>query len=419
MIAERPVLAEQVGLSTTRLQRINAMVQTFIDRGIVSGAVTLVARQGCIAHRSATGQLDIAANQPMQPDTIFRLASMTKPVIAVAILMLLEEGKLLLSDPVSHFLPVFKGVQVAVPNARTPMWMPTQLTPGEYHLEPPQREITIRDLLTHTSGFGSATVGPGAAAQAALSQERRRGETLAEVIPEMATVPLSFQPGTAWEYSPAFGFDTLGRIVEVVSGQSIDHFLQRRLFDPLGMSETGFGVRSDKLARVATPYARTPDGMRPCTPIRGLALSTDPDNRYFSGGGGLAGTAADYARFAAMLAAGGQLDRERILSRRTVGLMASNHIGQLPLDRSASDMSGYRFGLGVRVLENAAEAATLASPGTFGWAGAFGTNSFIDPAAEMVGLLMIQRISDFQKPEADLRTLWPRFQTTAYQALDD
>jgi CubicO group peptidase (beta-lactamase class C family) len=235
----------------------------------------------------------------------------------------------------------------------------------------------------------------------------------------MASVPLSFQPGTAWEYSPAFGFDTLGRVVEVVSGQGIDQFFQHRIFEPLGMRETGFSVPADKLGRVAIPYARTADGLFPGTPIRGLALATDAHNRYFSGGGGLAGTVTDYARFALMLADGGQLDGERILSRRTVGLMASNHIGQLPLDRSSGDMSGLRFGLGVRVLQNSGEAQSLASPGTFGWAGAFGTNSFIDPTAQMVGLLMIQRISDFQKPEADLRSLWPRFEMTAYQALDD
>jgi CubicO group peptidase (beta-lactamase class C family) len=416
LTAERVATAEEAGLSTRRLDRITTVVESFIDRGIVAGAVTLVARNGSIAHLGAHGHMDIATDKRMATDAIFRLASMTKPIISAAILMLLEEGKILLTEPVSMYLPTFKNLHVAVPNPPAPTYVATQLAPGDYHLVPANREITLRDLLTHTSGLGSSTVGPAVAAMAALPP-RQPTQTLAEIVPRMAEVPLSFQPGTVWEYSPAFGFDTLGRIVEIVSGLRLDQFLRQRVFEPLGMSDTSFAQPAEKLSRVATVYERSATGLRPATPIAALGLSTDPNNRYFSGGGGLAGTAEDYHRFGLMLSNGGHLDGERILSRKTVELMASNHIGQLPFDRPVSDLRGYRFGLGVRVLDNPAEASTLASRGTFGWAGAFNTNSWIDPAEDMVGLMLTQRMPD--QTDTELRALWPRIQTTAYQAIDD
>ncbi len=421
MIAELYTLAEQVGLSSPRLRRIDALMQRFIDRGVISGAVTLIARHGQIAHLQAHGLMDVDAGRAMQADALFRLASMTKPVIAAAILSLFEEGKLLLTQPVSDYLPTFRAQQVAVPNTPPPGWAVTDLKAGGYHLEPALREITIKDLLTHTSGMGSATAGPGFEGTAAVIASMQTGQTLGDVIPSMGAVPLSFQPGTTWEYSPGFGFDTLGHIVELISGMGIDRFFEERIFGPLGMRDTAFKVRQSDLPRLAHVYTRTADGLRTATTgLRFLNLQTDANNRYFSGGGGLAGTTEDYARFGMMLAAGGQLGGERVLSRRTVSLMGSNHIGGISLERSASDMRGYRFGLGVRVLEDPAQANTQASPGTFGWAGAFGTNSWIDPVEQMVGLMMIQRLP-LPPAEADLelRTLWPRYQATAYQALDD
>lgn len=419
MIAEPFALAGQVGLSTSRLRRIDALMQAFIDRGVISGGVTLLARQGRIGYLSAHGQMDIESDKAMQPDTLFRLASMTKPVISVAIMMLLEEGKLLLTEPVSNYLPTFRNLRVQVPNPSVPNWAFSDLMPGDFQLVSAEREITIKDLLTHTSGLGSATVGPCQAETLAVAGSIRAGETLADVIPKMGAVPLSFQPGTTWQYSPGFGFDTLGRIVEIVSGIEIDRFLQERVFDPLEMSDTTFSVPADRAPRVAVPYERAPaGGLQPASPIRILGLSTDPDNRYYSGGGGLVATAEDYARFALMLCSGGQTARgERLLGRKTVELMASNHIGQLPLQLGMGDYRGYRFGLGVRVLDNSAEASTPASRGTFGWSGAFGTNSFIDPVEDLVGLLLIQRQPDPTDPV--LRSLWPRYQMTCYQALDD
>jgi CubicO group peptidase (beta-lactamase class C family) len=417
MIAERVALPEQVGLSAARLQRIDRLFEAFVERGVIAGAVTLIGRDGDVAHLAAHGRMDLDSARPMQRDTLFRLASMTKPVVSVAILMLLEEGKLLLTEPVSKFLPEFRDLQVAVPNQPSLPGVATQLKAGDFHLVPANREITLRDLLTHTSGLGSATVGPGLAAVAAIMQAGPPAGTLADVVPRLAAIPLSFQPGDAWEYSPAFAFDVLGRIVEIVSGQALDVFMRERIFEPLGMSDTAFHVPGEAMSRLATLYDRSTGALVPGAPIPWVATTDDPSGEYHSGGGGLAGTAQDYGQFAMLLANGGQLRDERLLGRKTVELMGSNHIGSLALDRAASDMRGYRFGLGVRVLDNPAEASVLGSRGTFGWAGAYGTNSWIDPVENMVGIMLIQCTPD--PTDMELRSLWPRFQAVAYQALDD
>ena len=253
MIAERVASPEQVGLSPGRLQRIDRLFEAYVERGVIAGAVTLIGRGGQVAHLAAHGRMDLESARPMQRDTLFRLASMTKPVVSVAILMLLEEGKLLLTEPVSKFLPQFRDLQVAVPNQSLLPGVATQLKAGDFHLVPAEREITIRDLLTHTSGLGSATVGPGLASMAAVMQAGLPAGTLAEVVPSMAATPLSFQPGTVWEYSPAFAFDMLGRIVEIVSEQTLDVFMRERIFEPLGMRDTAFHVpgRSHVAARHA------------------------------------------------------------------------------------------------------------------------------------------------------------------------
>jgi CubicO group peptidase (beta-lactamase class C family) len=232
----------------------------------------------------------------------------------------------------------------------------------------------------------------------------------------MASTPLSFQPGTAWEYSGVFGFDILARIVEVISDIGVDRYFDAHVFEPLHMRTTTFHVPPEQLSRVTVAYERGPNGLRAGTPGIILGDSTDTTTRYTSGGGGLAGTAEDYARFCMMLCNGGQLGGERVLSRKTVELMASNHIGELPLVLGLSDLRGYRFGLGVRVLDSPAEACSLLSRGSFGWAGAFGTNSWIDPVEQMVGVMLIQRMPD--PNDSELRMLWPRIQTAAYQALE-
>jgi CubicO group peptidase (beta-lactamase class C family) len=418
MLAEPVALPEQVGLSSSRLRRVDALLESYVDRGVIAGAVSLVARNGRIGQLCAYGHMNLAERRPMRPNTIFRLASMTKPVVSVAVLMLLEEGKLLLNQPVCDFIPEFKELHVAVPNPNVLPWVATELPAGGYHLEPAHRLITIRDLLTHTSGLGSATSGPALVAAEELWRAMRPDNTLAEIVPRMASVPLSFQPGATWEYSGGFGFDTLARIVEIVSGLTIDEFFRQRIFESLEMHDTFFFVPPERISDVATIYQRGAAGLEPGTPSKVLGLSTTPGARYTSGGGGLAGTAEDYASFAVMLGNGGRGPRgTTLLGRKTVDLMTMNHIGQMPWERPVSDMRGYRFGLGVRVLQDPAEAGTLASRGTFGWAGAFYTNSWIDPAERMVGLLLLQRNQDPQ--DLELRSIWPRFQSTVYQAVED
>lgn len=416
MIADPVAVPEDVGLSSARLARIEPLFDTFINKSVIAGAVTLVARKGKIAHLRAHGSMDAAAGKAMRPDAIFRLASMTKPVIGVAIMQLLEEGKILLNDPISDFIPAFKNLQVAVPNPAAPGYVPTTVPTGGYHLAPAEREVTVRDLLTHTSGLGSATTGRSWEEWTGLLQSLQGTNTLADFVPRMASTSLSFQPGSAWEYSGVFGFDTLGHLVELVSGMSLDRYLQERIFEPLGMHDTTFHVPAARLSDVVTPYERGANGLQPGTPTGLLSFSTVSEGRYCSGGGGLAGTAEDYARFAMALCAGGELEGARILGRKTIQLMASNHVGDLPWDRPVGDLRGYRFGLSVRVLADPAEGRTMCSTGTFGWAGAYGTNSWIDPTEGIIGLMLIQRMPDLT--DQTLRSLWPRYQNTVYQALD-
>jgi len=414
MIAERTALPAQIGLSSARLRVVDSVIQSYIDRGVIAGAVTLAGRTEQVGHLGAYGHMDLESARAMRPDAIFRLASMTKPVVAVAVLMLFEEGKLLLNDAVSKYIPAFNNLQVAVANPTLPAYVAANVPSGVYHLVPAERAITIRDLLTHTSGLGSATVGLAFEQATALLKELKPTDTLADAVPKMASVPLSFQPGSMWEYSGAFGFDTLGHIVEVISGRTLWEFFSERIFEPLGIRDTFFHVPPERLSEVPVVYERGPNGLQPGAPSGILSFSTAPGACYMSGGGGLAGTAEDYARFALMLASGGR----PLLSRHTVALMASNHIGQLAYAPMGPDLRGYRFGLGVRVLDDPAEGSTLASRGTFGWAGAFGTNSWVDPVERLVGLLLIQRMFA-NPPDQELRTLWPKFQTAIYQALDE
>ena len=387
--------------SPSGLRRVDAVVASFIERGVIAGAVTLVARKAEIVHLSAQGHMDLATGRAMRTDTIFRLASMTKPVVSVAILMLLEEGRLRLTDPLSMFLPGFKELSVA----------------SETGLVRASREITLNDLLTHTAGLGC---GPNPATLADVPGGVSAGDTLADVAPRMASVPLRFQPGTEFRYSTELGFDVLGRVVEIASGQSLDEFMRRRIFEPLGATDLFFQVPPARLPEVATVYMRAPGGLRPVRPNGVLAFSTEgggaaPLRLYESGSGGLAGTAEAYARFALMLAQGGELDGQRVLARSAVELMASNRLGPMPLRTPYLDLTGYRFGLGVRVLDDPAAAGSLASRGTFGWAGAFGTHVWIDPVEQTVSLLLIQRLLDLE--DAALRSLAPQIETAIYQAL--
>ncbi|MYJ25123.1 MAG: beta-lactamase family protein, partial [Holophagales bacterium] len=299
---------EDVGLSAKRLERIGEMIQRAIDTKQISGAVSVVARRGRVAHFEARGLKDIEANAPMRKDTIFPIASMTKPVTAVAVLMLVEEGKVRLSDPVSRFISEFRHTKVAIPRSDA------GAEEGDIYTVPAKREITVHDLITHTSGLGS--FGAAGEATARIAPRDLTG-TVADWAAALGAVPLDFQPGTRWAYSGLAGTDTLGRIVEVASGLTFDEFLRLRVFEPLGMKDTAFNVPEDKRQRVVTLYVRTPDRLepRPALP-EWLATTT-----LHGGGGGLWSTAEDYLQFAHMQVNGGDLNGTRLLGSRTVDLM--------------------------------------------------------------------------------------------------
>ena len=350
----------------------------------------MVARHGQIAHVESQGWMDREEQKPMRRDAIFRMASMSKPVTAVAILMLLEEGKLRLSDPVSAFIPEFTNTQVAIAvdeNARP--------EPGEipaHYTVPAQREITLRDLLTHTSGLESGGLGGRIGNRIA---PRDTTMNLEQYIPTLGKVPLDFQPGTRWRYSALTGIEVLGRVVEVASGMTLDRFLQERLFEPLGMEDTAFTVPADKQSRLVMRYERTDEGQLERSEGNPGWLDT---TTLFAGGAGLYSTADDYIRFAQMLANGGELDGQRILGLRTVELMASNHIGDL-FGPDANRAGGLGFGLAVEVVLDPVEADTRRGPGSFGWGGAFGTYYWVDPHNDLVGLLMVQTPADELRPD--------------------
>jgi CubicO group peptidase (beta-lactamase class C family) len=364
---------EEVGLSAARLQRITDMVQRRIAAGDLTGAVTIVARRGKVAHLAAQGVMDLDSKQPMTPAAMFRIASMTKPIIGVAIMMLVEEGKLHLGDPVARFIPQFANMKVAMSR------------PGSggsegpsFYTVPAQRPVTIKDLLTHTSGLGSGPMGDSEIARVA----RKEGERLSDYIPRLGGTPLEFQPGSRWTYSPGAGFETLGRVIEIASGMPLDRFFQTRIFDPLGMRDITFWPTEAQWPRVATVYQRTPNGLSKAT----MPNDTMSRNVYFRGSGGLYSSADGYVPFGIMLANGGELNGTRLLSRKSVEMLSAVHV----LDTLPGRPAGEGYGLSVRVVTNHAARGTLLSNGTYGWSGAQGTHFFVDPKEQLVGILMVQ-----------------------------
>jgi CubicO group peptidase (beta-lactamase class C family) len=307
----------------------------------------------------------------MSKDTIFRMASSTKPVTGVAVMMQIEEGKLHLTDPVSKFIPEFKGLKVAVEKEGQ----------SDVQLVPADREITVRDLLTHTSGLGSGGLGMRGLTRESLWP--KPDETLATMMPRLAKLSLDFQPGTRWRYSGLAGIDILGRLVEVASGQSFDEYLRQRVFQPLSMNDTYFAHPDDRQDSAATIYQSGPKGLEK------NRLQLRFPKSYFSGAGGLASTAADYFRFGQMLLNGGRLGEARILSPRSVELLSTNQVGDMFVGQLGRP-KGMGFGFTVEVVENSSEAGTYRSDGSFGWDGAFGTHFWIDPKEELVAVLMIQ-----------------------------
>jgi CubicO group peptidase (beta-lactamase class C family) len=369
---------EEVGLSSERLQRLTQMIQRRIAAGDLAGAVTIVARKGKVAHLSAQGVMDLESKQPMTPATMFRLASMTKPVVGVAIMMMVEEGKLRLNDPVSRYIPEFRGMKVGVLQPGGRDGRGSADTQPQFYTVPAQREVTIKDLLTHVSGLGSGPIGNSDIAKVA----RKEGDKLSDYIPRLGGTALEFQPGSRWTYSPGAGFETLGRIVEIASGMPLDRFFRARIFDPLGMRDITFWPTDAQWPRVATVYARDQKGLTK----QQMPNDTMSRNVYFRGSGGLYSTAEDYIPLGLMLAAGGEFNGKRLLSRKSVEMMGAAHVPETLPGRPP----GEGYGLSVRVVTNHAAAGTMLSDGTYGWSGAQGTHFFVDPKEQLVGVMMVQ-----------------------------
>ena len=385
---------EDVGLSSERLQRINQLIERRIASGDIAGAVTIVARKGKVVHHAAQGVMDLQSKQPMAPGSMFRIASMTKPVVGVAIMMLVEEGKIHLNDPVSRYIPQFKDMKVAVAQPATGGGGGRAGGEGNagprFYTVPAQRDITVKDLLTHVSGLGSGPMGNSDIEKVA----RKEGETLADYIPRLGSTSLEFQPGSRWTYSPGAGFETLGRIIEVASGTKLDQFFRTRIFDPLGMKDITFWPTNAQMPRVATVYGRGPNGLTK-TPTPNDTMSR---NVYFRGSGGLYSTAEDYIPLGMMLANGGELSGKRLLSRKAVEMMGAAHVKDTLPGRAA----GEGYGLSVRVVTDHAARGTMLSDGTFGWSGAQGTHFFVDPKEGLVGELMVQTsIGELQREFED------------------
>ncbi len=373
---------EEEGFSSERLKRIHEAMQRRIDAGEIAGVVTLVSKNGKIIYYEAHGFANLAAKKPMQKDYIFNMASASKPITATAILMLIEEGKIRFTDPVWKYVPEFKNEKVRLfkPGPVGRGGLETQIPTGE--TVPAVHDITIIDLLTHTSGLMS--VGAANVDKSAPDPEELVPSNLKDFVPRFAAPPLDFQPGTKWAYSNWAGYDVLGRIVEVVSGQTFDQFLKQRIFEPLGMKDTWYAPNEDPVRkeRLATRYQMTPKGLAELHPLTPYSRSTT----YFSGAAGLSSTAADYWKFMQMLVNGGEFNGKRLLSPASVSLMISNNTGDLYPN---SGRKGEGFGLGVSMIMDRAVAHTLLPNGTFGWPGASGCKTSAAPKENLILSFMV------------------------------
>jgi CubicO group peptidase (beta-lactamase class C family) len=401
--AENALRPEALGVSSERLRRLRQFARETVEGGQVAGLVTLVARGGQVIHLEAAGDADREAKRPMQTDTIFRIASMSKAVTSVAVMMLAEEGRLTLRDPVSRFIPAFANTTVAVA-------APAGAVSGSpVSVVQAKRPITLRDLLTHTSGISYGD-GPAAAAYKEASVHgwyfADKPEPIALYVDRLARLPFDAQPGERYVYG--FSTDVLGVVVEKASGQALDAFFRDRIFGPLGMKDTSFFLPAEKRLRLAVVYGGERDGPL----VRGGETGPDGQGAYvdgpracFAGGAGLLSTALDYARFLMLLEGGGALDGVRLLSPKTVELMTANHVGTLFDDGRAG------FGLGFEVMEHVGKTGQVGSAGQFGWGGAYYTDYFADPRERLVAVFMTQ-----MRPRKD-RDLQAAFRTLVYQSI--
>jgi len=345
---------ESVGMSSERLQRVHKFMQEYIDTNQIAGSVVLIARKGKVVHYDAQGWRYKEENAPMPKDAIFSLMSMTKPIVSTALMMLWEDGKFMLDDPIAKWLPSYSKMTVTDVSGRVPAVRP----------------VTIRNVLTHTSGL---SLEPGS-----------RPKTLMENIERSANRPLAFQPGDRWQYGSSTDF--VAALVEKISGKTIDEFVRERIFEPLGIRDTYYNVPQDKVNRVAAVYRPDKDGK--------ITLARKPEfhepTTYFPGVAGLNGTAADYFRFSQMILNGGEYEGHRLLGRMTVDMMITNQIGGGPNKRVYIRGDGYGFGLGFAVLTDPSKSPDALSMGTFTWGGADGTLFWIDPVEQLIGIMMIQ-----------------------------
>ncbi len=395
------VKPESVGVSSERLERLKSVMQQYVDKGIFAGIVTLIARQGQVAQLESFGWQDLETKRPMTAGTIFRIYSMSKPITSAAAMILCEEGRLRLWDPLSRYLPEFKDARVMVSRGG-----------ADYDLVPARREINLHDLLTHSGGLSY-----GFEAQSPLDRLYR--ETFERIDKEeepvlekwmqafaRARLPLAFHPGTGFRYS--MSIDLLGYIIQLASGQLFDEFLKERIFEPLGMVDTDFWVPPEKVDRLAALYGPAEGGGLKIVEPMGGGEITQP-NRNPWGGGGLVSTAGDYFRFGQMLLNGGELEGVRLLGRKTVEWMLQNHLpeGIHPMDEPANG-----FGLGGAVLLHPGLSHRPGSAGKFGWGGAANTEWWIDPAEKLQCLIMLQYMPSFTIPIVE------DFAQLAYQALE-
>lgn len=392
---------EDVGLSAERLDRIQDVMARHVQQEQIPGAVTLVARRGEIVHHEAVGYRFVEEDEALGTDAVFRIASMAKPITCAAAMTLWEEGKFHLSDPIHDYLPEFEDMDVAVPPGND------EQIGVPYKRVPAENPITIRHLMTHTAGLSNPYRGLTRSEYLEAARFHEKPETVADFVRRLAELPLNFEPGERWEYSRAN--DVVGRLVEVLTGDTLGEVLQQRIFDPLDMNDTHYYLPESKLDRFTAQYE--PDGNG------GLSLADAPDessyfvaepHTYEPGSGGLLSTSRDYHRFQQMMLDGGRLEDERVLSPRTVRLMTANHTG----DRSIWLRGpGYGYGLGYGVKTDLGASGTPAAEGSYGWGGRFCTYSWVDPADELVGIVLTQLRPNDHLPLSEA------FQTLTYAAV--
>ena len=385
----------EVGLSQERLDRITLAMESSVANGHLSGAIGVVARKGKIAYWETVGKADREGGKPMADDTIFRIYSMTKPIVGVALMTLFEEGKFALRDPVKNHIPELGDLKVWVDG--------TEVSPG--------REMTVQDLMRHTSGMTYGLFGDSPVDKMYTDANVLGGnKSVADFIEKLAKLPLKHQPGSAWEYSVSV--DVQGRLIEILSGKDLATFMKERIFDPLGMRDTSFRMTAEKADRFVQIYQKSKDKKQIVPAPKSRTDRYYNDSQWYSGGGGLVSTTRDYLRFCQMMLNGGVLDGVRILSRKTVDLMTIDHIASVPRASSIS-RAGYGFGLDFAVHIDPAESGLNGSVGEYNWGGLAGTIFWIDPAEEMIGLYMIQMLPPRFGNTGD------QFKRLAYQAIVD